>query len=243
MAASDIGASIPLPREDAGMPDSRGDRMHIGPLPATPRGLVLMLHGGAEHGHDEIDHRSLAYRRTRWMFAAISGRLVDRGVGVALLRFTVRGWGAVDAPVPPPVSDARAALERLADEHPDLPVVLLGHSMGARAAVRVADHPAVAGVVGLAPWLPPDDPVHPLTGKHLVAAHGRRDRITSPRASTKYVRRAQEVAASARFVDMGPLGHYMLAGVRRWNATAVTESLGVLDRGTTDAVSGITSRD
>ena len=183
--------------------------------------------------HDLLD------RRTRWMRDAIAGRLAAAGAGVALLRFTVKGWqpkptgsaaaGPVPAPEPFPVTDAHWALTRLAEEYAGLPVVLLGHSMGARTAVRVADHPSVTGVVGLAPWLPPDDPVATLAGKHLVAAHGSRDRITSARATARYVARAADVARSARFVDMGPLGHYMLAGLRRWNATAVAEALRVLD--------------
>jgi hypothetical protein len=108
--------------------------------------------------------------------------------------------------------------------------------MGARTAARVTDEPGVVGMVGLAPWLPADDPVDALAGKHLVAAHGRRDRITSARATSRFVTRAAEVTASARFVDMGPLGHYMVAGVRRWNATAVTASVAILD-----TVAGITS--
>jgi predicted esterase len=210
--------------------DRPDDRLWVGPLPPAARGLVLMLHGGAEVAPEEIDDRSMAFRRTRWMRRSIAGRLARAGVGVAQLRFTIRGWaGASD--VPPPVADARAALARLRSEHAGLPVVLLGHSMGARAAVWAADEPGVVGVVGLAPWLPPDDPVEQLAGKHLVAAHGRRDRITNARATAAYVRRASEVAASARFVDMGPLGHYLITGVRRWNATAVTECLGVLDQG------------
>jgi len=212
-----------------GMGEETDDRLQLGPLPDSPRGLVLMLHGGAEHGPNPIDARSLAYRRTRWMRDSIADRLLAAGAGVALLRFTVRGWNGTDGP-PSPVVDARAALARITERYAALPVVLLGHSMGARTAVRVADDPSVVGVVRLAPWLPPGDPVDALTGKHLVAAHGSRDRITSPRATAHYVERAAAVAASARFVDMGPLGHYLFKGLRRWNATAVTEVLSVLDR-------------
>lgn len=210
------------------MHDELADRLQVGPLPEAPRGLVLMLHGGAEHGPNPIDARSLAYRRTRWMRDTIADRLVAAGVGVALLRFAVKGWNHTAGP-PSPVGDARAALARLTEEHAGLPFVLLGHSMGARTAVWVADDPAVTGVVGLAPWLPPDDPVATLAGRRLVVAHGSRDRITNARATARYVERARTVAASARFVDMGPLGHYMVRGARRWNATAVRETLAVLD--------------
>jgi alpha-beta hydrolase superfamily lysophospholipase len=206
--------------------------------PDDPRGVVLMLHGGAEYGHRPVDERSLAYRRTRWMFASISEGLVAGGAVVALLRFTVKGWNGGHGPVPAPVEDARAALAELRATYAGLPIVLLGHSMGARAAARTADDPGVVGVVGLAPWLPADDPVAALAGRHLVAVHGTRDRITSPRATRRYVERAAGVAASARLVELPGLGHYMLRGRNRWNAAATTETLGLLD-----TVAGITSRD
>jgi alpha-beta hydrolase superfamily lysophospholipase len=205
------------------------ERLVTSTAPADPRGVVLMLHGGAEHGHRPVDERSLAYRRTRWMFSAISDRLADGGAAVALLRFTIKGWNAGHAAVPPPVEDSRSALAELSASYPGLPIVLLGHSMGARTAARAADDPAVVGVVGLAPGLPPDDPDAALRGRHLVAVHGSRDRITSPRATRKYVARATQVAASARFVELPGLGHYMLRGLDRWNDAAVNETLGLLD--------------
>ncbi|MFL6025024.1 MAG: alpha/beta fold hydrolase [Marmoricola sp.] len=206
------------------------DRLTLSPLPADQHGLVVMLHGGAQQSTNPVDHRSLALRRTRWMFEQVREDLVTSGIGVGLLRFSVKGWNAGDGRVPSPVADARLALTDLHAAFPDQPIVLLGHSMGARTAAWVADQPGVVGVVGLAPWFPHDDPVDALAGKHLVAAHGRRDRITSPKASRIFVRRAGEVAREASFLDMGGLGHYMLRGAERWNRVAVTESRAILDR-------------
>jgi hypothetical protein len=61
-----------------------------------------------------------------------------------------------------------------------------------------------------------------------VAAHGRRDRITSFRETARYVDRAREVADRVELHDMGALGHYMLAGSRRWHEVALASVLDVL---------------
>jgi dienelactone hydrolase len=186
-----------------------------------------MLHGGAQHSQRPVDRRSLSLRRTQMMFAAIEQRVADAGCALGLLRFRVKGWNG-RLGEPSPVADARWALAEIRRSDPRVPVVLLGHSMGARAAVHVADDDQVVGVVGLAPWWPGDEPVGALAGRHVVAVHGRRDRITSASQTRAFLARAEPVAASTEFVDMGLVGHYMLSHVRAWNRAALRASLGML---------------
>jgi len=190
----------------------------------TPSGVVLMLHGGKDASTVPVDDRSLSRKRSLAMQAAIAPAAAEAGVSTWLLTYRVRGWNGGSGAV----ADARWALEQVRRELGEVPVVLLGHSMGGRTAVHVADDPQVTGVVGLAPWWPDGEPVGALAGKHLVAAHGRRDRITSYRATGRFAERAREVAASVRLHDMGLVGHYLLRRVPAWNEVALTSSLAML---------------
>jgi alpha-beta hydrolase superfamily lysophospholipase len=187
-----------------------------------------MLHGGQPDSFDPVDGRNTSWLRSRWMQRHLAERANARGVALWLLRYRHRGWNAGSGPHPSPVPDARWALDEARRELGELPVVLLGHSMGARTAVAVADDPAVAGVVALAPWLPPDEPVTPVAGKRLAAAHGRADRITSFTATEAFVRRAASVSSTTELADMGRVGHYMLRRVGAWNDFALTRSLAFL---------------
>lgn len=189
--------------------------------PDQVRAVVLMLHGGKPRGLEPVGPRSASRWRSDLMRRQLEPDLRGAGAALHLLRYSVRGWNAGLAHEPSPVSDARWALEAVTARHPGVPVVLLGHSMGARTSVHVADHPAVAGVVALAPWFEPSDPVHTLRGRHVVAGHGSRDRITSARRTREFLDRAAPVAASSRFEDLGRLGHYMLAHPGRWNRFAL----------------------
>jgi pimeloyl-ACP methyl ester carboxylesterase len=183
-----------------------------------------MLHGGRPESHHVVDGRSASWRLMLRLQQHLARPAHQEGVSVWGLRYRVRGWnGGTD-----PVADARWALSRVIRALGDVPVVLLGHSMGARVAVHVAADQQVVGVVALAPWWQAETPVSGLAGRRLVAAHGHRDRITSYHRTRDYVDRASLVAESARFLDMGPLGHYLIRGRARWREVAVRESLAML---------------
>jgi len=181
----------------------------------NPWAAVLVLHGGKESSRAPVTGRSLSWQRGAALGRTLARRLHDAGVAVRLLRYRSIGWNDDGTDK---VADARWAIDGTGAALGPLPMVLVGHSMGGRTACQVADHPSVLGVVALAPWLPPRDPVRALAGKQLHAAHGRRDRITRARDTRAYVERASEVTSVASFTDMGDRGHYLLSGLRAWNA-------------------------
>ena len=187
-------------------------------LDAEPqRALVLVLHGGKQASQQPVDGRSASWKRMASMQRAITPALHEDGIGTWLLRYRVRGWNGGA-----PVADARWALDEVRRELGDVPVVLLGHSMGARTAAYVADDRSVVGVVALAPWWMPEDPVDALRGKPVLAAHGRTDKITSARQTRAFLGRAEAVASEVEFRDMGRVGHYMFRRVPAWNDVATS---------------------
>ncbi len=189
--------------------------------PTTVAGVVLMLHGGKANGLEVVDGRSASWLRSAAMARSIGPAAEKAGAAVWLLRYRHRGWNGGAGPV----EDARWALAQVREEIGEVPIVLLGHSMGARTSVHVADDALVRGVVALAPWFPPSEPVAALAGRTLVAGHGSRDHITSAKATRAYVERARLAGADASYVDMGRVGHYLLRRSSAWNELALSRSL------------------
>jgi len=179
-----------------------------------PQAIALVLHGGRERSDAPVRANQLAVVRMAPFAAGLARAGRGRGLAVARIRYLLRGWnGTAQAPV----ADVRWVLDELATQFPDVPVALVGHSMGGRAAIYAADHPSVRAVVGLAPWIEPNDPYRPVTGCDVLVVHGEADRITSPKASAAWTRQATTVAASAAYVSVRGDGHAMLRRARLWH--------------------------
>ncbi|MBC3841146.1 alpha/beta fold hydrolase [Streptacidiphilus sp. 4-A2] len=187
--------------------------------------VVLVLHGGHEHSLAPVRGWSLPALRMRPFTSRLRRALAGRDATVLPVRYRVRGWNGdrADAAV-----DARAAVDRAA-RRPDRPrIVLVGHSMGGRAALAAAGHPQVTAVVVLAPWTPPGEPVAHLAGRTVHILHAPGDRVTDPGESRDFAERAR--AAGARsFWEPVPSDHAMLRNARTWHARTVAAVLAVTD--------------
>lgn len=205
------------------MPEKTLPRIEpVGHEHTDPRGVVLVLHGGRARGRVSGERKRPPYLRMI-PFARMLAR-VDR-LGVFMLRYRYWGW---NAPVKDAVRDTEWALEEIARRYPDAPVVLLGHSMGGRAALYAAGAANVAAVCALAPWLDGTDPVRQLAGRTVLIAHGDRDRRTDPGESYAYALRAKRVTDRiGRFEVLGD-GHAMLRHAGDWQALVRHFVLGVL---------------
>ena len=150
-------------------------------------GAVVVAHGGTSISTEPVSQLDLAVLRMGPLAHAIRHALRGRGVVVSQPRYQVRGWnGELASPVP----DLRRAVDEIGARYGDIPVVLIGHSMGARAAFRLAGHPAVSAVAGLAPWLPPEEPVNQLADRRGLPPHRAGPPVAQPPQTPAYAKPA-----------------------------------------------------
>lgn len=144
--------------------------------PTNPQGAVVVLHGGASRGHGAtVSPTQLSVLR----MIPVARRIAREGgsqLAVFRLLNRFRGWDTSHTPV----DDAHWALGEVERRVGDLPVCLVGHSLGGRAALLSAGHRMVRSACALAPWVYPDDVARGLERRRLLIVHGDRDRVASP---------------------------------------------------------------
>jgi alpha-beta hydrolase superfamily lysophospholipase len=183
----------------------------------TPRdaeGVVVVLHGGANRGeHVMVSPAQLSVLR----MVPIARRIARAGrshLAVHRLLNTHRGWDSRTTPV----MDVAWALGQVAQQHGDVPVSLVGHSLGGRAALLGGGDPRVRSVVALNPWVLPTDPVD-LRDTRVLVVHGTGDRVALPERAAAMARRLS-AHTSVGYVAVPGAGHAMLGRGRVFETCA-----------------------
>jgi dienelactone hydrolase len=104
------------------------------------------------------------------------------------------------------------------ERHGELPVGLVGHSLGGRAALLAGDQRGVESVVALNPWVYPDDTVD-LSGRRVLFVHGTADRIAAPQRAELVARRLAR-NADVGFIRIPGGKHAMLRNGRAFDGYA-----------------------
>ncbi|MCX5214329.1 alpha/beta hydrolase [Kitasatospora sp. NBC_00240] len=194
-------------------------------LPEQPSAAVLVLHGGQEHSLAKPGPLNLPGLRMQGFIRAIKRETAAADVAIGVVRYRHRGWNGAQADA---ARDTAAALNDLAEELGHVPTVLVGHSMGGRAALRSAGHPNVTGVVALAPWCPQDDPCAQLEGRDVVLLHGDRDRVTKPGDTRLLAARARAAGAQVCGYTVTGSGHTLLKRAGDWHRATARLTAGLL---------------
>ncbi|MGA5821812.1 alpha/beta hydrolase [Kitasatospora sp. NPDC094028] len=187
-------------------------------LPEQPVAAVLLLHGGEEHSLARPGPVNLPLLRMRGFLRPLAREAAAAGIAVGTVRYRHRGWNGERADA---ARDTLAALDELAEQLGPVPTVLIGHSMGGRAALRAGGHETVTGLVALAPWCPPGDPCEQLAGRDVLLLHGDRDSVTPPADTRAFAARSRAAGARVCGYTVTGSGHAMLQRIPDWHrATA-----------------------
>jgi pimeloyl-ACP methyl ester carboxylesterase len=166
--------------------------------PSTPEGAVIVLHGGASR-RDRMRVNPAQLSVVRMIPIAYGIARSGRGkLAVFRLLNSRRGWDTTHTPA----QDARWAIAQVRDRLGGaLPICLVGHSLGGRAALLAAGEPEVAGSVALAPWVLASDAPQGIDGKRILIVHGSRDRVADPARSEALAERLRSARVSYVVVD------------------------------------------
>ncbi|HYI38600.1 MAG TPA: alpha/beta fold hydrolase [Thermoleophilaceae bacterium] len=193
--------------------------------PADPAGAVIVLHGGASRRENMMVSPTQLSVLRMIPIARATARAGRGELAVFRLLNSRRGWDTHHTPV----RDAEWALAQVASRlGPSLPVCLVGHSLGGRAALMAAGAPQVRGAVALAPWvLPGDDPPGP-DDRPVLIVHGDRDRIASPQRSAALAERLRRRGRPVEYVTVPGGKHAMLSHHREFTGRAAEFATQVL---------------
>lgn len=176
-------------------------------------GPVVVLFGGSS----ARDVPGVWSPTTEWL----ARRLIRRrpGLRAVEVRYRHSSWRRLGEGV----ADGAAALESVQDRLAPERIVLVGFSFGGAVAVSLADRPRVAGVVGLAAWLPGGLDLATLRGRWLRLLHGTLDGGlpgipgVSPSISREALGRARRLGIDAE-LTLIPGGLHGLAVRSPWGA-------------------------
>lgn len=203
--------------------------------PSSPRGVALVLHGGAARRDSmRVSPTQLSVLRMVPIAARIA-RATQRQVAVLRLLNSTRGWDAHHTPV----DDVRWALDRVAERFgPGLPVSLVGHSLGGRAALLAAREASVVSAVALNPWVYPDEGRTDLSGRRVLIVHGDEDRVARPRNAAAVARDLARTADHVGYVTVTGGKHAMLRRHDVFDGLAADFTAATLLGGRSDGVVG-----
>ncbi|WP_441248494.1 alpha/beta fold hydrolase [Kitasatospora sp. McL0602] len=193
--------------------------------PEAPVAAVLLLHGGQETDERRPGPVNLPGLRMSGFVRAVARETAGAQIAVGVVRYRHRGWNGSRADA---ARDAAAALNDLAEELGPVPTVLIGHSMGGRAALRAAGNPCVTGVVALAPWCPDGDPSAQLDGRTLLTLHSDHDSVTDPGATRRFAARARAAGAHVAGYTVHNSDHALLRRSRDWHRATAHLTAGLL---------------
>ena len=190
--------------------------------PDRPEAVVLLLHGGAARpGRTAVRPAQLSVLR----MVPLARRIARDGRGrLAVLRLlnSHRGWDTTHTPV----DDVAWAIGQVREQYGDVPIALVGHSLGGRAALMAGGLDGVRAVVALNPWVYATDRSD-LGGRRVLVVHGTDDRVADPeRART--VAEAIAATADVTFVAIDGGKHAMLRHGATFERTATEFVLSAL---------------